>query len=317
MRKIRNIVFTLFFLCVLAPFSAVKGQGLHWVEMRRDLGPAAKLVGDIQLLLVFVSTPEHPWSQEEIINFFNVVQTSKDFILDEAERYGVPLSLSAQYFEASIPSEFDGSDLSNIDLSWYWYLVKNYFHTDGMVSMHEAYEERFGKDNTPFLFIFNTPYRNITYSADLLFPNWLEEFSIYYGQQPLRDNLIVHELMHQYGAVDLYDLSSEGVEEISEQIFPDSVMLRQEGTEIDELTAYLIGWIDDPSVLSDDTLFFLTLTDGLRKSLEPDDYDYSDIDEYPDNYNTYDIYDDYTDFLTGEYGDIQYDLSDFNVNELY
>ena len=123
--------------------------------------------------------------------------------------------------------------------------------------------------------------------------------------------------MHQYGAVDLYDLSSEGVEEISEQIFPDSVMLRQEGTEIDELTAYLIGWIDDPSVLSDDTLFFLTLTDGLRKSLEPDDYDYSDIDEYPDNYNTYDIYDDYTDFLTGEYGDIQYDLSDFNVNELY
>ncbi len=317
MRKIRNIVFTLFFLCVLAPFSAVKGQGLHWVEMRRDLGPAAKLVGDIQLLLVFVSTPEHPWSQEEIINFFNVVQTSKDFILDEAERYGVPLSLSAQYFEASIPYEFDGSDLSNIDLSWYWYLVKNYFHTDGMVSMHEAYEERFGKDNTPFLFIFNTPYRNITYSADLLFPNWLEEFSIYYGQQPLRDNLIVHELMHQYGAVDLYDLSSEGVEEISEQIFPDSVMLRQEGTEIDELTAYLIGWIDDPSELSDDALFFLTLTDGLRKSLGPDEYDYSDIDEYPDNYNTYNIYDDYTDFSTGEFSDLLFDLDDFDMYEVY
>ena len=317
MEKIRNIIFTLLVLCVLAPFSAVNGQDFHWVELGRDLGPAAKLIGDIQLLLVFVSTPEHPWSEEEISNFFDAVQTSTDFIMDEAERYGVPLSLSAQYFEASIPYEFDGSDLSNIDLSWYWYLVKNYFHTDGMVSMHEAYEERFGKDNTPFLFIFNTPYRNITYSADLLFPNWLEEFSIYYGQQPLRDNLIVHELMHQYGAVDLYDLSSEGVEEISEQIFPDSVMLRQEGTEIDELTAYLIGWIDDPSVLSDDTLFFLTLTDGLRKSLEPDDYDYSDIDEYPDNYNTYDIYDDYTDFLTGEYGDIQYDLSDFNVNELY
>ena len=317
MRKIRNIVFTLFFLCVLVPFSAVKGQGLHWVEMRRDLGPAAKLVGDIQLLLVFVSTPEHPWSEEEITNFFNIVHTSKDFILDEAERYGVPLSLSAQYFEASIPYEFDGSDLSNIDLSWYWYLVKNYFHTDGMVSMHEAYEERFGKDNTPFLFIFNTPYRNITYSADLLFPNWQEEFSIYYGQQPLRDNLIVHELMHQYGAVDLYDLSSEGVEEISEQIFPDSVMLRQEGTEIDELTAYLIGWIDDPSELSDDALFFLTLTDGLRKSLGPDEYDYSDIDEYPDNYNTYNIYDDYTDFSTGEFSDLLFDLDDFDMYEVY
>ena len=316
-KEIRNIIFTLLFLCVLAPFADVNGQSLHWAEMRRDLGPAAKLVGDIQLLLVFVSTPEHPWPEEEIISFFNVVQTSKDFILDEAERYGVPLSLSAQYFETSIPYEFDGSDLSNIDLSWYWYLVKNYFHKDGMVSMHEAYEERFGKDNTPFLFVFNTPYRNITYSADLLYPNWLEEFSIYYGQQPLRDNMIVHELMHQYGAVDLYDLSSEGVEEISEQIFPKSVMLRQKGTEIDELTAYLIGWIDDPSELSDDTLFFLTLTDGLRKSLGPDEYDYSDIDEYPDNYDTYNILDDYEDFLTSEYSNNLFDPGDFDVYELY
>ena len=316
-KEIRNIIFTLLFLCVLAPFADVNGQSLHWAEMRRDLGPAAKLVGDIQLLLVFVSTPEHPWPEEEIISFFNVVQTSKDFILDEAERYGVPLSLSAQYFETSIPYEFDGSDLSNIDLSWYWYLVKNYFHKDGMVSMHEAYEERFGKDNTPFLFVFNTPYRNITYSADLLYPNWLEEFSIYYGQQPLRDNMIVHELMHQYGAVDLYDLSSEGVEEISEQIFPKSVMLRQKGTEIDELTAYLIGWIDDPSELSDDTLFFLTLTDGLRESLDTDEYDYSDIDEYPDNYDTYNILDDYEDFLTSEYSNNLFDPGDFDVYELY
>ena len=317
MKKIRNIIFTLLFLCVLAPFSAVNGQGLHWAEIGRDLGPAAKLVGDIQLLLVFVSTPEHPWSEEEIINFFDAVQTSTDFIMDEAERYGVPLSLSTQYFEASIPYEFDGSDLSNIDLSWYWYLVKNYFHKDDMVSMHDAYEERFGKDNTPFLFVFNTPSRNITYSADLLFPNWLEEFSVYYGQQELRDNMIVLELLHQYGAVDLYDLSSEGIEELSEQIFPDSVMLRQKGTEIDELTAYLIGWIDDPSVLSDDTLFFLALTDGLRKSLEPDEYDYSDVDEYPDNYGTYNIYADYTDFLNSEYGDIFSDTGDFAVYELY
>ena len=317
MKKIRNIILTLIFLCALAPFSAVNGQGLHWVEIARDFGPAAKLVGDIQLLLVFVSTPEHPWSEEEITNFFNIVHTSKDFILDEADRYGVPLSLTAQYFEASIPYEFDGSDLSNIDLSWYWYLVKNYFHKDGMVSMHEAYEEQFGKDNTPFLFVFNTPYRNITYSADLLHPNWQEEFSIYYGQQPLRDNMIVHELMHQYGAVDLYDLNSEGVEEISEQIFPDSVMLRQEGTEIDELTAYLIGWIDDPAELSDDTLFFLTLTDGFRKSLEPDEYDYSDIYEYPDNYNNYNIYDDYTDFLTSEFSDLLFDPGDFDMYEIY
>ena len=317
MKKTRNIIFTLFLLCVLAPFSAVNGQGFHWAELGRDLGPAAKLVGDIELLLVFISTPEHPWSEEEITDFFNIVHTSEDFILDEADRYGVPLSLSAQYFEASIPYEFDGSDLNNIDLSWYWYLVKNYFHTDGMTSMHEAYEERFGKDNTPFLFVFNNSYRNITYSTNLLHPNWQEEFSIYYGQQPMRDNMIVHELMHQYGAVDLYDLGSEGVEEISEQIFPDSVMLRSEGTEIDELTAYLIGWIDDPSELSDDTLFFLTLTDGLRESLGTDEYDYSDIDEYPDNHNSYNIYDDYTDFLTGEFSDLSFDFNDFDMYELY
>ena len=317
MKKIRNIIFTLLVLCVLAPFSAVNGQDFHWVELGRDLGPAAKLIGDIQLLLVFVSTPEHPWSEEEISNFFDAVQPSTDFIMDEAERYGVPLSLSTQYFEASIPYEFDGSDLNNIDLSWYWYLVKNYFHTDGMVSMHEAYEERFGKNNTPFLFVFNTLYRDITYSADLSHPNWQEEFSINYGQQPPGDNSIAHELMHQYGAVDLYDLSSEGVEKVSEQIFPDSVMLSLEGTEIDELTAYLIGWIDDPAELSDDTLYFLTATDGLRKSLGPDEYDYSDIDEYPDNYNTYNIYDDYTDFLTGEYSDIFSDPGDFDLFEIY
>ena len=72
---------------------------------------------------------------------------------------------------------------------------------------------------------------------------------------------MAHELLHLFGAIDLYDYDNEGVRAIAEQFFPDSVMMKPTYV-IDELTAYLIGWTKQPSPK---VLQFLARTKGLRK----------------------------------------------------
>jgi hypothetical protein len=92
-------------------------------------------------------------------------------------------------------------------------------------------------------------------------PYWTDEFCVIFCDTDMHDNYLTHEVLHLYGAIDLYDYhEGEGVQRVSEKYFPNSDMLGV-SHEVDELTAYLVGWMDD---LTWDAWQFVQEVDGLR-----------------------------------------------------
>ena len=92
----------------------------------------------------------------------------------------------------------------------------------------------------PILFVFNKSFRSSAVSVD-----WLSRT---YGEMAIISSdysvhTIAHELLHQFGAVDLY-YPAEVLKTV-QQMGYDSIMAAHSSTHIDSLTAYLIGWTDE------------------------------------------------------------------------
>ncbi len=229
------------------PVFVPEGEDEHFAFRSRDLGPCGRMTGDILVLMVFVSTPAHRWTPAKRKEAETMTASSIRFLKAQARRYDVNLSLSAAYFETSVPMEF--TEIGKFNL-WYSYLMKNYFHADSMAQLHRYYENRLHKSDTPVVFLFTNENRSFAVNASTKNAPWNEEFCMIFCDSDLQQLELAHELCHQYGAVDLYDYSGEGVAAAAKRIFPGSVMLRVHGSgvEVDDLTAYLLGWTDKLSL---------------------------------------------------------------------
>ena len=251
MKLSKNSLFfgLIWIILILAAVPAVSAAD-DWLQPAgaRDYGPNRKLLGDVELFLVFVDTPLHPWTEAKRNEVFAAVRSSMTDLTDQARRYNIDLTLNSAFFKTSIPDEAAEFNLSKIDLTWYWNLLKDYFHLSDMTEMQTYYENRRGKDDIAVLFFFNSNDRNYSYNSKRSYDSyWGEEFAVYFCESGIHNRFIEHELLHLYGAVDLYNrTSSENVEGLANRLFPDSVMKQTRGT-VDDLTAYLIGWTDYPS----------------------------------------------------------------------
>ncbi|MBR1758091.1 MAG: hypothetical protein IJ744_05100 [Lachnospiraceae bacterium] len=201
----------------------------------RNIGPSKKLVGKICLVLFFVDTPSSAWSESEIETFIADTWNCVNVIEGEASRYGANLDLMLAH--ANIQCKYD----LDRDLKWYWDIMEAYqFST--MEDMHVKYEPLYGVDDIAPLFIFNEEGRSYTYmirQGD----RWREEFSVFYGKSVSKENNVMHELFHQFGAPDLY--FPEVTDEAARARFPGSIMITAQPY-VDDFTAFMIGWMDAP-----------------------------------------------------------------------
>ena len=232
----------------------------HFALSPRDEGQFKKLLGNVEIALVFVSTPNHPWTDTSKNDLFKVVYSSMEVIESEASRYGAPLSLDLVYFEYDSPYDYSYEDWT--DLRWFDYGMKNYFYSDSFSNLIYKLEKTYKKDSYPLLFMFNSYSRSFSFIADKKSP-LQNELNIYFCDKSLlHSNFLTHEFLHLYGAIDLYDYNEgEGIEEISKHYFPESVMQDGKNRSIDELNAYLIGWLDYPTT---NILQFFSETEGIR-----------------------------------------------------
>ena len=90
------------------------------------------------------------------------------------------------------------------------------------------------------MFVFNKPFRSGAVSVD-----WQSrmhgEMSIISSEYT--KHTIVHELLHQFGAVDLY--YPREVNDLIQKMNYASVMATTASLHIDSLTSYLIGWTEE------------------------------------------------------------------------
>lgn len=236
----------------------------HCYMSRRDYGSSRTLTGDVKLLLVFVNDSSSSWSEGEISNFFNAVYRDCDDLERQAAEWGTYLNFEYGYFEVTVPQSEENRSFN--------YLMEDFFHrTDhDLDALENYYETQSGADDAPLLFVYNREGRSNCYVGSRE-NNWMNEYPTYYAKSMGSELSITHELLHLYGASDYY--YPVLADETADRYFPNASM-RVGGTEVDDLTAYIIGWTD---YLTDTAQWFLydtrymtkeMIEDGLNKTLE-------------------------------------------------
>lgn len=234
--------------------SCAAAEDVHFALRGRDYGPCKKLLGDVEIIVIFVNTPQHPWTDAQREAVYRVSYSSVDYMEKAARQYHADFRPTLGFLEFTVSTEFSS------DLAWYWEIIHNVYQENSIVQVYDRYRQDLHVDEAPIIFMFNSWDLSHTYNSEVDYPGWKEEFCVIFCDTNMHDQYLNHELYHQFGAIDLYDYENEGVARIAKRIFGKSLMLCN-GPPTDELTAYLIGWTDQ---LSPASRQFLQETEGLR-----------------------------------------------------
>ena len=232
-----------------------------------NVGPCGAFVGKIYFLFVFVSTKEHPWNKTSVNEFYKHYYKLVDNVNYWAKYYGANVSLDTGYFIYDSPYDH------HPDMKWMDYILTHHFHqeTPNLGELYKYYAERYHVDACPFIFVFNRKGRSYATTADLIkYRNFKHEKAVVFNYKKKMDNVILHEVLHLFGAIDFY-YPDYLTEEIN-KFYPNSIMLTTANSEIDPFTAFLIGWKKTPDYISK---YLLDLTEE-KGDLEPPKIDESD-----------------------------------------
>ena len=216
-------------------------------------GACEKMTGNITVLVVFVSDSLNTWSDYDREQAKPALQECESRLEAAAAAYGAELDLTMEYLDAKISTEFK-VEMNSVMTSAYTVMRK--------LGMGDAYydqdslEEQYEADAVPILFMLNRQGRAFATTMDA--ETDLLECAVIYGKDM---SSVRHELCHIFGALDFY-FPDETIA-AQERYLPDSIM-NNHFTEVDDLTAYLIGWVDE---LSLNAINFLRATNHLTKEM--------------------------------------------------
>jgi hypothetical protein len=176
-------------------------------------------------------------------------EDARNLILEQAKSRKVPLTITNEYQDIKLQGDAVHKAREKVLAA---------LQLGSIQDAKRVFSLRLGCEEAPLVFAFNEVYRSHASLVFQLFPGASESSSIFRSEvtKTFIARTIVHELCHQFGAVDYY--YPEAVKAAAEKIFPNSVM--SGGRTIDDLTAYAIGWT---SVLSPDAIKFLDATQSV------------------------------------------------------
>ena len=208
-----------------------------------DAGSSKKLQGTCVFINVFVSNKVYFIREKDKELKLQTLHEAVEYIYQQAEKYGQSLSIIYDTEDTNIDCTVDyaiplgPSDLESWPYETFIEEIRSKYDIDGIMKKYDA-------DNLSFLIHFDTlgfgvdfalmsrkigNYINRYYESAMLYTETYEVFA--------------HEILHLFGAIDLYKLDEERLA-LAEEYFPDEIMLSniEEDYEIGALTAYLIGW---------------------------------------------------------------------------
>lgn len=210
-----------------------KNAGGHYILQRKNSGYSDELVGDVLITFVMVDDPESAWSDEELSLFQSQIPAEAQFLEHEAARYDVDLDIRVQYIQCSVNKALKRGD----EEAWRNAALKAAgLPRAGKVSKH--LKKTFGADQAPVFFCVSRDGRSYASHSRGRIPF---EYGIIYREA----GACAHELCHQFGAMDYY--YPEEIKQLAQKIFPNSIMLTSVDRQVDELSAYVMGWTDSPS----------------------------------------------------------------------
>ena len=214
----------------------------------RSSGTCESLTGDVMLTIVFVDDAESSWTTEEIDAVKEQQLDATALLQEQAAAYNASLNLSIQYLHATANAAYDR------DASSPW--VESALADLGFANLSVVnfdLEADYNVKEAPLLFYIHREGRSFAQSQSTILS---AEYTILY--QDLVDYR--HELYHLFGAKDFYYPAE--VSSLADQYLPNSLMKNSYSGDVDELTAYLIGWTDE---ISNNALAFLQATNHLTE----------------------------------------------------
>ncbi len=206
----------------------------HFFLYRLGVGASQQFTGDVEIMTLFIDAETSTWTQDAKDKYFAEMREAKELLMNAAQAQGVELNLNSASFHVTVPK---GAD-------WYDYTMLDYFKCEDMQELQQIYEEKRGRDETPFIFAFNSKDRCYSFAVNTASETnaHAQEYTVIHAKRDKLSRTLAHELLHQFGAVDYY--FPDAVKEAAKADFSDSIM-NTKGTTVDDLTAYMIGWRED------------------------------------------------------------------------
>lgn len=231
-----------------------------------QLGSAGYLRGDVLLISLYINDERSAWNAEQEENARACVDVACRFLVQQAKNYGEELRFYydvQEHPDLRYRAQFEADaeqDMTGRFTRWLYRWI------DENVPVAEL-QERYGTENVGFLALVaeeGGAYTNVYYIEDTA--RYFNEISVlfyYYSYLRSTDREVpavyAHEILHQFGAIDLYedspDFSPENIAYVAET-YPDDIMystytdngrLNYESIhlEVSPVTAYYLGWLDE------------------------------------------------------------------------
>ncbi len=196
----------------------------HALLSCRKIGKAGTLTGQVNVLIVLLDDAESSWTDADISAILPSADSAAERLQKDAEDCGAALSLSFRFARAEISQAVDAKN-------------RSLWLSDALRQAEYSGDPE--TDDMAVLFLLNRAGRSY---ACIDVGAGGPEYAVLYRCYSTDYR---HEFLHLFGAADLYN--DPALKAVGERYFPNSLMLVSSAdSEIDPLTAYLIGWTDEP-----------------------------------------------------------------------
>ena len=207
-----------------------------------NTGCCLKLLGKVVIVAFLVEDAKSRWTDSATEKFVEVLKQSSEEIMKQSGMGRDKLDIAYAYCKVSVPYNVTRKNHGQCIKDVLMRFGDNYTTAS---AYQKHYEKKFLRNEAPMLFVFNKPFRsyaskavNKTLEKEETMTDTSEWSFVSYKAEHENKNTLIHELLHQFGAIDYYYPSQ--IKALAGAYFPDSIM--NSGSTIDPLTRYIIGW---------------------------------------------------------------------------
>ncbi|MCB0409609.1 MAG: hypothetical protein KDD29_05280 [Flavobacteriales bacterium] len=215
------------------------------------------LSGNIYILSCFISDGVDQWTSNEKNNMLTQTNEALQWITKQGKSYGKDINFEHGCFGIEYDIVIDHIERGKATGKEDFTMIERTLRKIGFKDQNDLTKwvktNTKNKDVKVLVFVKGTgnayciacPYY---YPMECPFVEGAIIYEKYWSNRPLATTTIAHELLHTFGAWDLYHTFEQTQEQENKAriLFPNSIMLKIEynidKSNVDELTAWLIGW---------------------------------------------------------------------------
>lgn len=230
---------------------------------RRAAGACRGLSGNVFVTFFFLDDPKTRWTERQVCDYFDRnVHPSVKYLEDHAAQWQIPLKITVGYyctgqtdgFTLRWPEVLSGSFTEDTRGLVRWCVEQTNY--DSINALSEYLSSDYDSEHVLYAVVLNKPGRCCAVSSSRWHTPSEREYMLLFNQtsnstRPEYPCAVAHEMLHQFGAIDLYFPDDPTEERLgyTKALFPNDIMYRVDPAidklQIGAVTAHMIGWLQD------------------------------------------------------------------------